>query len=103
MLRVEVFLQKAASDAMCLWLQAGAKPGLHNASGITAVLAAAGHGQAVVLQLLRRHVGPEGLQALAAATDVHGRNTLHFAAASGEVHKLGWDCQGPSWGGRIRV
>lgn len=68
-----------------LCLQAGAKPGLHNASGITAVLAAAGHGQAVALQLMGRHVGQQAQAALAAATDVHGRNTLHFAAASGEA------------------
>jgi hypothetical protein len=37
----------------------------------------------MALQLMGRHVGQQALQALAAATDVHRRNTLHFAAVSG--------------------
>lgn len=65
--------------------QAGARASLHNGAGLSAVLAAAGHGQAGCLSLLLRHLGQQRFGQLAAATDAHGRNSLHFAAASGAL------------------
>jgi ankyrin repeat protein len=62
--------------------QAGACPAAANASGISPLLAAAGHGHTPCLQLLLRHAGAAAPQ-LVAAKDEHGRTGLHFAAASG--------------------
>lgn len=61
-------------------LQAGAQPGAANVAGLTPLLAAAGSGHALALQLLLKQPGHE---ALLAARDKNGSGPLHFACSAG--------------------
>ena len=65
--------------------QAGADAAAANASGINALLAAAGGGHPLALHLLHRHLPADAFTALLYSKDRYGATALHFATLSGEL------------------
>lgn len=90
----------ALKYAFCL--QAGATPVARNASGLTPLLAAVGHGHEMCCKLLLKHAAAtQQQQALLSVVDVHGNTPLHFACSSGE-QRCGWLLRSPGNFGALR-